>query len=106
MFFDNQKYFEFVDACRAVGINVPIVPGIKPVTKKYQLNSIPRNFFINMPDDLVASVSKADTAEKIQQAGIEWCVHQSKELKKAGVPCLHYYTMGDTDIIKKIIQSI
>ena len=105
MFFDNQKYFEFVDACRAAGINVPIVPGIKPVTKKYQLNSIPRNFFINMPDDLVASVSEADTAEKIQQAGIEWCVHQSKELKKAGVPCLHYYTMGDTDIIKKIKAS-
>jgi len=75
-------------------------------TKKYQLNSIPRNFFINMPDDLVATVSAADTAEKIQQAGIEWCIHQSKELKKAGVPCLHYYTMGDTQIIKKIIQSV
>lgn len=106
MFFDNQKYFEFVEHCRAAGINIPIVPGIKPVTKKYQLNSIPRNFFINMPDDLVASVSKADTAEKIQQAGIEWCIHQSKELKAAGVPCLHYYTMGDTDIIKRIIQKV
>lgn len=106
MFFDNQKYFDFVDGCRAAGINVPIVPGIKPVTKKYQLNSIPRNFFINMPNDLVASVSKADTAEKIQQAGIEWSVHQSKELKAAGVPCLHYYTMGDTEIIKQIIQKV
>lgn len=104
MFFDNEKYFDFVKQCKAYGINVPIVPGLKPITKKYQLNSIPRKFFINMPDDLVKSINDADTSEKVIEAGIEWCVYQSQELKKQGVPCLHYYTMSDTDIVKKIIE--
>ena len=106
MFFDNQKYFDYVKLCREEGIDVPIVPGIKPITKKYQLTAIPRNFFIEMPNDLVKSIQKAKTDEAIKEAGIEWCVHQSLELKKAGVPCIHYYTMSDREVISKIVKQI
>lgn len=106
MFFDNQKYFTFVDKCRAAGINVPIVPGLKPLTKKYQLNSLPRLFFLDLPQDLVDGITNAKDAEARKQVGIEWCIAQSKELKAAGVPCLHYYTMGDTPTIKKICESV
>lgn len=106
MFFDNSKYFEFVDKCRAVGINVPIVPGLKPLTKKYQLNSIPRLFFLNFPDDLANEASKATTSAAIKEIGTEWCIQQSKELKAAGVPCLHYYTMGDVKTISRIAEAV
>lgn len=106
MFFDNEKYFYFVDKCRKVGINVPIVPGLKPLTRRYQLTSIPRNFYINMPDDLVNEVTKAKDDAAVLEAGIEWCIAQSKELKEAGAPCLHYYTMGDTATIRKIAEAI
>lgn len=106
MFFNNQKYFEYVDACRAIGINVPIVPGLKPLTKKYQLNSIPRLFHIDMPDELVKAMNAAATPEARQEVGVEWCIAQSKELKAAGVPCLHYYTMGDSSIIRRIAEAV
>lgn len=106
MFYDNKKYFEYVDACRQAGIEVPIVPGLKPLTKRYQLNSIPRKFYINMPEEFVSEVLKAKDDEAVQQIGVEWCMQQSKELKAAGVPCLHYYTMGDTDTIKQIASSV
>ena len=105
MFFDNKKYFEFVAKCRASGLNVPIVPGLKPITRKYQLNSIPRKFFINFPEELVKEIAKTDE-KNIKQVGIEWCIAQSKELKDAGVPCLHYYTMGDVDTIIKIASAL
>jgi methylenetetrahydrofolate reductase (NADPH) len=106
MFFDNQKYFDYVEACRAAGITVPIVPGLKPLSKKYQLNSIPRLFHIDMPDDLVKGIKDAKTAEATAEVGIEWCIAQSKELKAAGVPCLHYYTMGDSLTIRKIAEEV
>ena len=106
MFFDNKKYFEFVESCRNAGIHIPIVPGLKPLTKMYQLSSIPRHFYINLPDDLVSAFLSAKTMEAKRQVGIEWCVAQSQELKAAGVPCLHYYTMGDVDTIKKIAESV
>jgi len=107
MFFDNSKYFEYVEACRAAGITVPIIPGLKPMTKKYQINSIPRLFYLNMPDDLVKEImSCGDDRKKIKQVGIEWCSAQSKELKEAGVPVLHYYTMGDSDTIIKVIEGM
>jgi len=106
MFFDNQKYLDFVRDCRAAGLTVPIVPGLKPITKKYQLNAIPRKFFINLPTDLVNAVVKANDEDAVRQVGVEWCIQQSKELKAAGVPCLHYYTMGDTETIRKIASSV
>jgi len=106
MFFDNKKYFEYVESCRNAGIHIPIVPGLKPLTKLYQLSSIPRHFYINLPEDLVSSFVSAKTLEAKRQVGIEWCIAQSRELKAAGVPCLHYYTMGDVDTIKKIAESV
>lgn len=106
MFFDNQKYFDFVDACRAADINVPIVPGLKPLTKLYQLNSIPRLFYIDLPDDLVKAISEAKDAAGRRQVGIEWCIAQSLELKEKGAPCLHYYTMGDSSTIKAIAEAV
>jgi methylenetetrahydrofolate reductase (NADPH) len=99
MFFDNQKYFDYVARCREMGINVPIVPGLKPLTKLHQLNSLPRIFHVNLPDELVKAVSHA-------KDGIEWCIQQSRELKEAGVPCLHYYTMGDSDTIRQIVEAV
>ena len=106
MFFDNEKYFEYVKACRKAGINVPIVPGLKPITKRYQLNALPRLFHVNMPTDLVKAIEKAKDSAAIKEAGIEWCIAQSKELKAKGAPCLHYYTMGDADTIKRIAEAV
>lgn len=106
MFFNNEKYFAYVDACRAAGIDVPIVPGLKPLTKLYQLNSIPRLFHVDLPRELVKNFQQAKTAEARRQVGIEWCIAQSQELKKRGAPCLHYYTMGDSSTIRKIAESV
>lgn len=106
MFFDNQKYFDFVEKCRAAGINVPIVPGLKPITKAYQITSIPRNFYVNVPDELVREVSKAKDEAAVREAGIEWCIAQSKALKAAGAPCLHYYTMGDSATIRRVAEKV
>lgn len=105
MFYDNSKFFDFVDACRKANINIPIVPGLKPITRKNQLSALPRKFFINMPDELVREMNKTDE-KNIKQVGIEWCIAQSKELKARGVPCLHYYTMGDSHTITKIAKSL
>lgn len=106
MFFDNKHYFEYERQCREAGINVPIVPGLKPLTKHYQLSSIPRHFYVDLPTDLVKEALGASTPEARAQVGIEWCIAQSKELKAAGVPCLHYYTMGDAEIIRQIVEAV
>ncbi len=106
MFFDNTKYFEYVEKCRAVGITVPIIPGLKPITKRYQLNSIPRRFFLNLPEPLVKEIEKAKGSAAIKEAGIEWAIAQCKELKEAGVPCMHFYTMGDWETSKRVIEAV
>ncbi len=106
MFFDNDYYFKYVDLCRKNGITVPIIPGIKPLTRKSQITTIPRHFFINMPGDLINAVDATDDKQKVKEIGIEWCIAQSKELKAAGVPVLHYYTMSDSRTIKKILKEV
>ena len=106
MFFDNQKYFDFVDKCRAAGITKPIIPGLKPLATKKQLNLLPQRFSVDVPDALVMEVVKAKDAAAIRQVGIEWCIQQSKELKAAGVPVLHYYSMGKSDNIRQIAESV
>ena len=106
MFFDNKYYFEYVKRCREIGIDVPIVPGLKPLTKKYQLNSIPRLFHLDLPQELATELAAAKDAKGRKEVGIKWCIHQSKELKKKGVPCLHYYTMGDVETIKRIVEKV
>jgi methylenetetrahydrofolate reductase (NADPH) len=106
MFFDNAKFHAFVKACRDAGINVPIIPGLKPMTRESQLTMIPSVFHVDVPEDLEVAVRKAKTPEAVKQVGIEWCIEQSKDLVKAGVPCLHYYTMGDVTTIKAIANEI
>lgn len=106
MFFDNSKYFDYLERCRKMGIDVPIVPGLKPITKAYQLTAIPRMFHVDLPTELVEAFRKATTPEAQCEVGIEWCIAQSKELKAAGVPCLHYYTMGDAETIRRIAAAV
>jgi methylenetetrahydrofolate reductase (NADPH) len=106
MFFDNQKFFDFVNKCRAAGITVPIIPGLKPISTKKQLNLIPHRFSLELPDDLIMSVVKAKDNEAVKQIGIEWCAQQSKELVAAGIPVLHYYSMGKAENIKAIANQI
>jgi methylenetetrahydrofolate reductase (NADPH) len=106
MFFDNQKYFDFVDKCRAAGITKPIIPGLKPLATKKQLNMIPQRFSVDMPDALVREVIKCKTPQAIREVGIEWSIAQSKELIAAGVPVLHYYSMGKSDNIRQIASQV
>lgn len=106
MFFDNTKFFKYVDLCRKHDINVPIVPGLKPITKRYQLASIPRRFFVDLPEELVKAVEAAKTDAEVKEAGIEFSVKQCKELIEGGVPCLHFYTMGDAKIIHRIVSEV
>jgi len=106
MFFDNKYYFDFVKRCREAGIEIPIVPGLKPLTKLHQITSIPRLFHVDLPSELVSELLKASSPEARTQVGIEWCIAQSRELKASGAPCMHYYTMGDTDTIRQIIKAV
>ncbi|MEY3397524.1 MAG: hypothetical protein RL220_118 [Bacteroidota bacterium] len=106
MFFDNQHYFAYVDKCRALGIDVPIIPGLKPLTTKSQLNILPHHFHIDLPDELVELVEKAKNDKEVRQIGIDWCIRQSKELKDAGVPVLHYYTMGKAETTAEIAKAV
>ncbi|RUA09245.1 MAG: methylenetetrahydrofolate reductase [NAD(P)H] [Flavobacteriia bacterium] len=106
MFFDNKKYFEFVEAARAIGITVPIIPGIKPVSVQRHLNVLPQIFRINLPDDLVKEIEKSSNNNQVREIGIEWAVQQSRELIAAGVPVVHYYSMGRSDNIKAIASQV
>ena len=106
MFFDNQKYFEFVDKCREEGITVPIIPGLKPISTKKQLNLIPHRFKVDLPDALVKEVIKCKDNSEVRQVGIEWSIAQSKELKQKGVSILHYYSMGRSTNIQQIAEAV
>ena len=106
MFFDNKKYFEYVDACRSIGINVPIIPGLKPITNKKQLTILPNIFYVDIPTDLSAAMLAATTDEACEQVGTEWLIQQSKELKAAGVPVLHYYTLGKPKVVKDVCNML
>lgn len=106
MFFDNEKYFEFVEKCRDVGINVPIIPGLKPITGPKQINIIPRTFHVDLPENLVEELENCKSPEAVKQVGIEWCIEQCKGLMKKGVPVLHFYSMGKSDPIKQIASQL
>lgn len=106
MFFDNQKYFEFVEEARKMGITVPIVPGIKPIAVKRHLQLLPQVFRVDIPQDLVDAVEACKTNKEVRQVGVEWCIQQSKELKEAGAPVLHYYSMGKSDNIRAIAREV
>ncbi len=106
MFFDNQKFFDFVKTARAAGITVPIIPGIKPIAVKRHLQLLPQVFRIDLPQDLIEAVEKCKNNKEVRQLGIEWAIAQSKELKEAGVPVLHYYSMGKSENIKEIAKAV
>jgi methylenetetrahydrofolate reductase (NADPH) len=106
MFFDNKKYFAFVESCREAGINVPVIPGLKPISSKKQLSVIPRTFHVDIPEELSSEVLKCKTDADVEIVGTEWLVQQSKELQKAGVPVLHYYTLGKQKMIANAVKAI
>ena len=106
MFFNNAHFFKFVEKCREIGITVPIVPGIKPITSIKDIEMLPRVFHVEIPNELVKEVEACKTNEEAKEVGVEWTIQQSEELKKAGVPALHYYTIGISDNIKKIAKNI
>ncbi len=106
MFFDNQKYYDFVDKCRAIGITVPIIPGIKPVTVANQLTVLPKIFSCEIPEDFAKELRKCKNNDEVKQVGVEWCTQQALDLKKNGVPIIHFYTMMATQSVRKIAEAV
>ncbi|NTW32813.1 MAG: methylenetetrahydrofolate reductase [NAD(P)H] [Bacteroidetes bacterium] len=106
MFFDNKKYFDFVDNCRKKDINVPIIPGIKPITSKKQVLKIPSTFHVDIPDGLYNEIEKCKNDKEAERVGIEWSINQGRELLKAGAPCLHFFTMSNSKPIVEIAKAL
>jgi methylenetetrahydrofolate reductase (NADPH) len=106
LFYDNQQFKNFVVRCREEGITVPILPGIKPLSNKKQLLSLPKFFHIDLPDELVDAIENAPDAEAVKQVGIDWAIQQSKDLLAFGVPCIHYYTMGKSLAVRDVIKAV
>ena len=106
MFCNNQKFLDYVKACRDMGITVPIIPGLKPITNKKQLTILPRIFHVDIPTDLSNAINKCKTDAECEQVGTEWLIQQSKELKAAGVPVLHYYTLGKPKVIRDVVSAV
>ncbi|MNQ98342.1 5,10-methylenetetrahydrofolate reductase [compost metagenome] len=106
MFFDNQKYFDFVNKCRENGINVPIIPGLKPISTLSQLNVLPKIFHIDLPDELTDALSHAKNNAEAKEIGTQAMIKQCKELIEFGAPVLHFYTMGKPDQTKEIAKAV
>lgn len=106
LFYDNKKYFEFVEKVHQAGIDIPIIPGIKPFKKISQLNMVPKTFKVDLPEELTKEALKCQTDEEARQVGIEWCISQCKELMAAGVPSIHFYSIGAVDSIKEVAKII
>lgn len=106
MFFDNAKYFEFVDKCRQMDIHVPIIPGLKPITLKNQLNVLPKIFHVDIPEAFANALLKSKNNEEAVEVGVEWCTQQAKELISAGVPNLHFYTMMARESVRRIVKTV
>lgn len=106
MFFDNQKYYDFVDRCRALDIHVPIIPGIKPINLKNQLTVLPKLFSIDIPKDLATELLKCKNDDDAKVVGTEWAIYQSKDLISRKVPSLHIYTYGVSDNTRKIVKAV
>lgn len=106
MFYDNQKYFDFVDRCRDMGIDVPIIPGLKPITTKNQCNVLPSIFHIDIPEDLSDAIEVCKDNKAAREVGVEWAIQQSKELIEYGVPTLHFYSMGKAEPVYRIAKEL
>jgi methylenetetrahydrofolate reductase (NADPH) len=106
MFFDNNKYFEFVEDCRKIGINVPIIPGLKPLATLPQLHTLPNLFHLDIPQDLACEVAKCKNNSTVKELGVAWCAEQCKGLINAGVPILHFYTMSRSETTQAVLKQI
>ncbi len=106
MFFDNQKFFDFVKKCRDIGITVPIIPGLKPVSIKKHLNILPQTFKVDLPIDLASEMEKCHDNNSVRELGVEWAILQSRELIASGVPIIHFFTMGRADNIRSIAENV
>jgi methylenetetrahydrofolate reductase (NADPH) len=106
MFFDNKKYFDFVEACRAAGITVPVIPGLKPVSLMRHINILPSVFHIDLPENLASEIRKCKDNAQVRAVGVEWAIEQTRELRAANVPVIHYYTMGKADNIAQIAKAV
>lgn len=106
LFYDNEKFFDFVSKCRDIGIEVPIIPGIKPITNLRHLSFIPKFFHVNFPEAFSNELEKCKNDEEVKQVGIEWTTAQCKELVKADIPVIHFYTMGKGQAVKNIAKEI
>ena len=106
LFFDNKKFFQFVEACREEGIEAPIIPGMKPIESTRHISFLPKFFNIDLPSDLTDELEKCSTNEEVRQVGLEWGVQQTKELIDYGVPCIHYYTMGKSKVVRSIAEAV
>lgn len=106
LFYDNRRYFEFVEKVRKEGIRIPIIPGIKPLKKQSQLTAIPKTFKVDIPQELTQEILKCRTDQDTEAAGVEWCIHQCRELIRHGVPSIHFYSMGAVESIRKVAKAI
>lgn len=106
MFFDNRKFFEFEAKCREAGIMVPILPGLKPLTKRLHLSMLPKTFRADIPEELAERVRQSKTDAEVKEAGIEWAIRQSRELLEHGVPGIHFYTMSASESVAKIAKAV
>lgn len=106
MFFDNNKFFEFVKSCREMGITVPIIPGIKPITNRKHMNTLPRLFHVEIPETLASELQKASSDEAAKKIGIDWCIQQCKELMEHKVPLIHFYTMSNPGPVKAVVSKV
>jgi len=106
MFFDNKKYFDFVSLCKSKGIHIPIIPGLKPITTKSQISKIPSTFHVDIPEELYNEIEKCKDDKEAVKVGVEWSIQQGKELLKAGVPCLHFFTMSHPKPIIEIVSAL
>lgn len=106
MFFDNKKYFDFVDNCRKIGITVPIIPGVKPIATTSQVDVLPKLFHLTIPAELDSALRKCKTNAEAKEVGTEWLIAQAKELKAAGVPSIHIYTFGIPDNVARVCKAV
>ncbi len=106
LFYKNEHYFNYVKKCRELGVHVPIIPGMKPLTSKKQLSTIPRTFNIEVPVDLCDEMMKARTDAACEQVGTEWLIHQCRDLLKNNVPVLHFYTLGKPNVIYNVLKAL
>ncbi|MBQ0025676.1 MAG: methylenetetrahydrofolate reductase [Bacteroidales bacterium] len=106
MFFDNRLYYDFVGKCRAAGITVPIVPGLKPIANKGHLEKLPAAFSLKLPEELVGEINRCTDDKQVYSLGVEWCIEQSRDLVRNGVPAIHYYTMSRGRNVAEIIRNV